>query len=65
MLEFLNITFKPNLANKFSRIKLCNTMALPIHLSGSEIWTLRKKDKKQLTSIKTKFFRRTARYTIF
>jgi len=41
-----------------------NTLALPILLHGSEIWTLRKKDKKQLTSIEIKFFR-TARYILF
>ena len=41
-----------------------NVLAVPI-LYGSEILTLRQKDKKLLASIEMKFFRRTASYTIF
>jgi len=36
----------------------------PIFLYGSEIWILRKRNKKRLTSIEMKFFRMTARYTL-
>jgi len=46
------------LVQKFSRIKAC-TFALNIPLYGSEIWSLRQKDKKRLTSIEMKFFRTT------
>jgi hypothetical protein len=50
---------------KYSRIKVYNTLALPVFLYGSEIWTLRQKDKRQLTSIKMQFFRSTVGYTLF
>jgi len=60
-----DFAFKPSLVQNFSRIKVCNTLALPILLSGSEIWTLTKKDNKWSTSINTAFFRRTDVYTLF
>jgi hypothetical protein len=50
------------LAQKFAGIKVYNTLALPFILYGSKIWALGKKDKKQLTSIEMKLFRRIARY---
>jgi len=34
-------------------------LALAIIFYGSEIWSLRQKDKKRLTSIEMKFFRTT------
>ena len=37
--------YKPTLVQKFSRIKVYNALAVPTLLYGSEIWTLRKKDK--------------------
>jgi hypothetical protein len=37
------------LVQKFSRIKVYNALAIPILLYGSEISTLRKRDKKRLT----------------
>jgi hypothetical protein len=58
MLETLNITFKPTLIQKSSRIKIHNALALPILLHGSEILTLRQKDKNRLTPTEMKFFRR-------
>jgi hypothetical protein len=45
-LGILNDTFKPSLVQKFSSIKVYNALALPILLHESEIWTLRKKNKK-------------------
>jgi len=48
---------------KSSRIKVYNALALPI-LYGSEILTLRQKDKKRLAPIEMKFFRK-AGHTIF
>jgi hypothetical protein len=41
-----------------------NALALPILLSGSEIWIFRNKDKKRLTSVGMKFFGRAAGYTL-
>ena len=49
-----NNTFKSTLAHKFSTITVYNALVLPIILYGIEIWSLRKKDKKRLTSIKMK-----------
>jgi hypothetical protein len=40
-------------------------MAVPSLLYGTEIWTLRRTNKEQLTSIEMKFFRRTIGYTLF
>jgi hypothetical protein len=52
------------LVQKSSIIKVYNALALSILLYGSEVWTLRPKDKKQLTLIGMKFFR-TVGYTLF
>jgi hypothetical protein len=65
ILETLNNIFKPTLVHKSSRIIVYNALALPILLYGSTHWTLRQKDKKRLTSIEMKFFRRTVGYTLF
>jgi len=43
MLGIPNNTFKPTLIQKFSRIKVYNSLVLPFLLCGNEIWTLRKK----------------------
>jgi hypothetical protein len=64
ILGILKNGFRPTLAHKFSRKKVYNALVLPILLYGSEICTLRKKDKKRLTSIKMKFCRRTAGYSL-
>jgi hypothetical protein len=45
ILRILNNTFKPNLFQKSSRIKVRNALVLPIRLHGSEISTLRQKLK--------------------
>ena len=46
ILGILNNAFKPTLVQKSSIIKVYNALALPLLLYGSEIWTLRQKDKK-------------------
>jgi hypothetical protein len=45
-LGITNSTFKPNLIQKYSRIKVYNAMVLPFILYGSEIWTPRKKHEE-------------------
>jgi len=47
ILGILNITFKPTLVQKSSRIKVYSAVAVPILLHGSEFWALRKRDKKR------------------
>jgi hypothetical protein len=56
----LNDTFKLSFVQKFSSIKVYNALVLPILLHKSEIRTLRKKDKKRLTSTEMTFFRTVA-----
>jgi len=51
------------LAQKLSRLKVYNALALSILLCGTEIWALKKKSKKLLTSVELKIFRRKAGYT--
>ena len=64
ILGIINNTFERNLVQKFSRIKEYNALAVPGLLCENEIWNLRKKDKKRLTSIEIKFFRSTEGYTL-
>jgi hypothetical protein len=48
---------------KKTRIKLCNTLALPVSLYGSEIWTIEASDASRITAAEMKYMRRTAGYT--
>jgi hypothetical protein len=43
ILGILNNTFKPTLAQKFSKINVYNGLALPILLHGCETYALRKR----------------------
>jgi hypothetical protein len=52
ILGILTNILKSPVVRKFSEIKVYNTLALPILLYGSEIWTHRKKDKKNLHKLK-------------
>jgi hypothetical protein len=65
ILGILNNTFKPTPVRKSLRIKIYSALALPILLHGSEIWTLRQKDKERLTTTEMQFSKGTARYTLF
>jgi hypothetical protein len=64
ILGILNNSFEPTLLQTFSKIKVYNALAVPIVLYGSEILTLRHKDKKLLTLIEIKVFRKTAGYAL-
>jgi len=59
-LGILNNILKLHVVQKFSGIEVYTVLALPILLYGREIWTHRKRNKKRLTSVEVKFFRRTA-----
>ena len=48
---------------KKKRIKLYNTLALPVLLCGSETWTIKASDARRITAAEMKYMRRTARYT--
>jgi len=55
--------FRPQKNLKKTRIKLHNTLALPVLLYGSETWTVKASDARRLTAAEMKYMRRTAGYT--
>ena len=50
---------------KKTRLKLYNTLALPVLLYGSESWTIKARDARRITAAEMKYvyMRRTAGYT--
>ena len=64
ILGILNNNFRPSMFQKFSIIKVCNALAVPILLHGSKIWTHQRKGEKRLRAIEMKIFRETG-YTLF
>jgi len=48
---------------KKTRIKLCNTLAIPILLYGNETWTVTARDGRRITAAEMKYMRITAGYT--
>jgi hypothetical protein len=48
---------------KKTRIKLYNTLALPVLLYGSKTWTIKARDARRITAEEKKYMRRTAGYT--
>ena len=56
----LNNIFRPQKTLKKTRIKLYNTLALPVLLYGSETWTLKARDARRITATEMKYMRRTA-----
>ena len=59
----VNNVFRPQKTLKKTRIKLCNTLALPVLLYGSETWTVKARDARRITAAEMKYMRRTAGYT--
>jgi len=59
----LNSVFRPQKTLKKTRIKLYNTLALPVLLYGSETWTVKARDARRITAAEMKYMRRTAGYT--
>jgi len=58
-----NNVFRPQKTLKKTRIKLYNTLALPVLLYGSETWTIKARDARRMTAAEMKYMRRTAGYT--
>jgi hypothetical protein len=50
--------FRPQKTLKKTRIKLCNTLALPVLLYGSETWTIKAGDARRITAAETKYMRK-------
>ena len=59
----LNNVFRPQKTLKKTRIKLYNTLALPVLLYGSETWTIKARDARRITAAEMKYMRRTTGYT--
>jgi len=59
----LNNVFRPQKTLKKTRIKLYNTLALPVLLCGSETWSVKASDVRRITAAEMKYMRRTAGYT--
>ena len=58
----LNNGFRPQKTLKKTRVKLYNTLALPVLLYGSETWTIKARDARRITAAEMKYMRRTAGY---
>ena len=58
----LNNVFRPQKTLK-TRIKLYNTLALPVLLYGSESWTIKARHGRRIAAAEMKYMRRTAGYT--
>jgi hypothetical protein len=56
----LNNVFGPQKTLKKTRIKLYNTLALPVLLYGSETWTIEARDARRISAAEMKYMRRTA-----
>ena len=59
----INNVFRPQKTLKKTRIKLYNTLALPVLLYGSETWNVKARDARRITAAEMKYMRRTAGYT--
>ena len=59
----INNVFRPQKTLKKTRIKLYNTLALPVLLYGSETWNIKARDARRITAAEMKYMRRTAEYT--
>jgi hypothetical protein len=59
----LNNVFRLQKPLTKTRIKLYNTLALPILLCGSETWTIKASDARRIKAAELKYMRRTAGYT--
>jgi hypothetical protein len=57
----LNNVFRSQKSLKKTRIKLYNTIALPV-LYDSETWTVKERDTRRITAAEMKYMERTAGY---
>jgi hypothetical protein len=59
----INNALKPSFMQKHTRIRLYKLLARPVLCYSSEAWTIKKKDKSQMTACEMRFMWRTAGYT--
>jgi hypothetical protein len=55
--------FRPQKTLTKTRIKLYNTLVLPVLLYASETWTIKAMNARRMTAVEMKYMRRTAVYT--
>ena len=55
--------FRPQKTLKKTRIKLYNTLALPVLLYDSATWTVKARDARRITAAEMKYMRRTTGYS--
>ena len=56
----LNNVFRPQKILKKTRIKLYNTLTLPVLLYGSNTWTIKARGARRITATQIKYMRRTS-----
>ena len=56
----LNNVFRPQKTLRKTRIKLYNTLVLPVLLYGSETWAIKARDARRIRAAEMKYMRRTA-----
>jgi hypothetical protein len=59
----LNNVFRPQKTHNKTRIKLNNTLSLPVLLYDSETLTIKARDARRIMAAEMKYMRRKARYT--
>jgi hypothetical protein len=59
----LNNVFRLQKTLKKTKIKLYNTLALPVLLNGSKTGTIKARDASRISAAEMKYMRRTAGYT--
>jgi hypothetical protein len=57
----INNVFRPQKTFKKTKVKLYNTLVLPLLLYGSETWTIKARDARRITAAEMKYMRRRAR----
>jgi hypothetical protein len=59
----INQVLKLSKVQRQTRLRIYNTVAIPILLYGCEAWALKEQDKPRITAAEMKFMRKTAKYT--
>lgn len=60
----INRTLNANKTRRETRLKVYNTLAVPMLTYGSETWALKKSEKKRIEAAEMRFMRRTAGVTL-
>ena len=61
MTDILYNVFRPQKSLKKTKIKLYNTLTLPVLLYGSETWTIKARDARRITAAEMKIHEKNSR----